>query len=515
MAAAPDSDAILVTRSAQGSRPAFAQIVERYQALVCSVAYSATGSITRSEDLAQETFIAAWRGIGALREPERLRPWLCGIARNLSLNTLRAHEREPANEALPIEVIADTAADDETLLGQAIRDEEQAILWRSIARIPDAYREPLVMFYREQQSVAHVAAALELSEDAVKQRLTRGRRLLQDEVAAFVEGALARSAPGKAFTLAVIAALPGYGVSTTAAAAMLAAKSGAKSAGWAAFTLGLVGPLIGVAGAWLGVRMGLDVAETERERAMVKRFAFRLIASSVVFSAALIAWIELAPRLGDSALLLSSFMFVTLGWAAWFARTAWRDVDAMRVVRRETGGTLFRESRSSIVVLGLPLWHVHFGVPPVGAPAARGWIAVGDRAIGGFFALGSFALAPISVGAVAVGGIAVGGIAFGVVPMAGAAFGLLALGGAAAGLIAIGGYAVGWNGAAAGLAVARHFAGGGFAVAEHANDVAARDWFAATLPTYTFPLMLAVLAFLALVPAAVVAWRQRRALRNP
>jgi RNA polymerase sigma factor (sigma-70 family) len=515
MSAAPDSDIVLVTRSAQGSRPAFAQIVERYQALVCSVAYSATGSISRSEDVAQETFIAAWRGIGALREPERLRAWLCGIARNLAQNTVRAHATEPANEALPIEHAEGLPAEDELPVGQAIRDEEQAILWRAIGRIPETYREPLVMFYREQKSVAHVAAALELSEDAVKQRLTRGRRLLQDEVAAFVEGALARSGPGKAFTLAVIAALPGYGVSTTAAAAVLAAKSGAKSAGWAAFALGLVGPLIGVAGSWLGIRMGLDAAETDRERAMVRRFAFTLIASSVAFSVALVAWIELAPGLGESALLLSSFVLVALGWGAWFARTAWRDVDALRRVRRETGGTLFRESRSRIVLLGLPLWHVYYGVPPVGARAARGWIAIGDRAVGGLFALGSFALAPVSVGVVAAGGIAIGGVAVGVVPMGGAAFGLLALGGAALGLVALGGYAVAWSGAAAGLAVAHDFAGGAFAVARHANDVAARDWFAATLPSYTFPLMLAVLAFLALVPSALYAWQARRVLRKP
>jgi RNA polymerase sigma factor (sigma-70 family) len=513
MSAAPDSDVVLVTRSAQGSRPAFAQIVERYQALVCSVAYSATGSITRSEDVAQETFIAAWRAIGSLREPQRLRAWLCGIARNLAQNTVRAHATEPANEALPIESAAELPAEDELPVGQAIRDEEQAILWRSIARIPEAYREPLVMFYREQKSIAHVAAALELSEDAVKQRLTRGRRLLQDEVAAFVEGALARSGPGKAFTLAVIAALPGYGVSTTAAAAVLATK-GAKSAGWAAFALGLVGPLIGVAGAWLGLRAGLDSVETEAERAMVRRFAFTLIASSVVFSIALIAWIELAPRFGDRPLLQSSFMLVAIAWAAWFARTAWRDVDAMRVARRQAGGTMFRESISRARFLGLPLWHVHLGVPPVGAPAARGWIAVGDRAIGGLFALGSFALAPVAIGAVAAGGIAVGGIAVGIVPMAGAAFGLLALGGAGLGLIAIGGYGVGWFGAAAGLAVAKHHAAGGYAVAEHANDVAVREWFAATLPSYTFPLMLAVLAFLALVPTALLWWWQRRALRR-
>ena len=513
MAAAPDSDAILVTRSAQGNRHAFAQIVERYQALVCSVAYSATGSIARSEDVAQETFIAAWRGIGAVREPERLRAWLCGIARNLAHNSARAYATEPANDALSMDAIADAPAEDELPGEQAIRDEEQAILWRAIGRIPATYREPLVMFYREQKSIAHVAAALELNEDAVKQRLTRGRRLLQDEVAAFVEGALSRSGPGKAFTLAVVAALPAYGVSTTAAAAVLATK-GAKSAGWAALALGLFGPLIGIAGAWLGIRTGLDSAETQRERDMVKRYAFTLIASTVVFSIALIAWIELAPRYTQDAAILASFTLAAFAWATWFSHKAWRDVDSMRDVRKAAGGTWFRESISTMRLLGLPLWHIHFGVPEPGARAARAWIAVGDRAIGGLFALGSFAVAPVAVGIVAAGGIAIGGVAVGIVPMGGFALGALVLGGTAVGLIAIGGYAVAWNGAAGGLAVAHHFAGGGYAFAAHANDIAARDWFVATLPSWTFPLMLAVLAVLALVPATVLAWWQRRAFRR-
>ena len=52
----PD-DADLVARSLGGNREAFGQIVARYQGLVCSLAYSATGSLTRSEDVAQETFI--------------------------------------------------------------------------------------------------------------------------------------------------------------------------------------------------------------------------------------------------------------------------------------------------------------------------------------------------------------------------------------------------------------------------------------------------------------------------
>jgi RNA polymerase sigma factor (sigma-70 family) len=76
------NDAEVVAETLSCNREAFSQIVGRYQSLICSLAYSATGSLGRSEDLAQETFITAWKRLRMLREPPKLRAWLCGIARN-------------------------------------------------------------------------------------------------------------------------------------------------------------------------------------------------------------------------------------------------------------------------------------------------------------------------------------------------------------------------------------------------------------------------------------------------
>ncbi len=87
------SDDQLWRQSRAGDREAFGQIVERYQALVCSLAYSACGNLSRSEDLAQETFVTAWQKLGDLREPAKLRAWLCGIVRNLAANTARREQR--------------------------------------------------------------------------------------------------------------------------------------------------------------------------------------------------------------------------------------------------------------------------------------------------------------------------------------------------------------------------------------------------------------------------------------
>ena len=83
MHAAELSDADLVGESLNGDRDAFGRVVERYQTLIASLAYCATGNVSQSEDLAQQTFVNAWKQLAELREPAKLRPWLCSIARFL------------------------------------------------------------------------------------------------------------------------------------------------------------------------------------------------------------------------------------------------------------------------------------------------------------------------------------------------------------------------------------------------------------------------------------------------
>ena len=263
MSATANNDAELVTACLAGDRDAFGQIVSRYQSLICSLAYSATGSLGASEDLAQETFITAWKHLRHLREQHKLRAWLCGIARNRINSTLRREGREPVRAAEPLDDVHESVSTEPLPHDQTISKEEQAILWRSLERIPEIYREPLVLFYREHQSIETVAENLDLSEDAVKQRLSRGRKLLQEQVLAFVEGALERTNPGRAFTLSVLAALP-LALTSTAKAATLAvaAKGGAKAVGATGLLGVLLSPLLVLLGNYIPYRMGLAEARS-------------------------------------------------------------------------------------------------------------------------------------------------------------------------------------------------------------------------------------------------------------
>src|SRR5436853_764257 len=130
------SDSELVTRSLAGNRDAFGWIVARYQSLLCSLAYSATGSLSQSQDLAQETFVAAWKQLADLREPEKLRPWLCRISRNLTCDALLKQGREPTHKAESLEEIRESPAAIPMPSEHTISREEEAILWRLLERIP-------------------------------------------------------------------------------------------------------------------------------------------------------------------------------------------------------------------------------------------------------------------------------------------------------------------------------------------------------------------------------------------
>src|SRR5512147_3129188 len=83
----------LLQGTVAGNKEAFGAVVRRYQGLVCAVAYSATGDVGTSEELAQETFIRAWKNLRQLEDLGKFRAWLCTIARNLAHTSRRGIRR--------------------------------------------------------------------------------------------------------------------------------------------------------------------------------------------------------------------------------------------------------------------------------------------------------------------------------------------------------------------------------------------------------------------------------------
>jgi len=487
----------LVERHLDGDREAFRQIVERHQAMVCALGLSACGDIGRSEDLAQEVFVAAWKQLPALREPEKLRGWLAGIARNRINNAFRREARIPTARAEPLP--AEAAADEAGPREAAIRADESALMWGALEGIPEAYREPMVLFYREQRSVPAVAAALEISEELVRQRLVRGRAMLTERMARLVEETLERSAPTPAFADLVLLALP-VGVGPAAIVAETGAVGGKAAAG------GLTSKTAGTAGA-IGVaaaKGGLFVKavsflvllpallggfedflrfhrrhEAVADRIERRRAAWAYFIMQAGFGAAILGFFVMPDVLHGKNTPVAAYVLLGLGIIAalWTFMLARRRVDRLvpkagemflGEVWNETPVAL--ERRSERIFLGLPLFHVRLG-SKCGwrRPVVKAWFVVSDgRAIGGLFALGNGALAPISMGIGAVGVFTLGALSLGYCAM-----GAFAAGWMAAGVGAAGGFA------AKGIwVVAGQLAAGQVALAPHVNDAVAKAYFA-------------------------------------
>src|SRR5919112_3346092 len=90
-----ETPAELIARARRGDGDSFRLLFERYTRPVISFIFYTVGRRALAEELAQETFLRAYRNLGALREEAKLSTWLFGIARNVARESLRASGREP------------------------------------------------------------------------------------------------------------------------------------------------------------------------------------------------------------------------------------------------------------------------------------------------------------------------------------------------------------------------------------------------------------------------------------
>ncbi|MDX2176578.1 MAG: sigma-70 family RNA polymerase sigma factor [Candidatus Sumerlaeia bacterium] len=300
-----------VLAAARGDEAAFERLVAATQRLVCSIALAATRDHDASEDVAQEVYVAAWRNLPKLRNAASFLPWLRQLARQRAAAFLRGAGRLRARHEAAA-ALAGEAHDPRPGIQAALdADREADALARALDELPDDAREVLILYYREGRSVAQVAELLELSEDAVKQRLSRARRKLRDAALERLGESLSRTAPGAAFTGAVMAALVGATPATAAAATATAAGVlqagglGALGKVLAPFAGALAGLAGGLLGAHYGTRQLVAEAAPGAERAGFVAFRRALFALIVAGCAGFVAT-GLAPEGWRWALYVSS-----------------------------------------------------------------------------------------------------------------------------------------------------------------------------------------------------------------
>ncbi|MFT6146402.1 MAG: RNA polymerase sigma factor (sigma-70 family) [Myxococcota bacterium] len=225
---------------------AFEALINRWSGAVCAIGLGICRDVAASEEVAQEVFIAVWQGLTELRNAESFGPWVRQLARNKALTHARTDRRRWARVVPDEDRVAAAQVSGDVLLAA----EERRVVQEALDALPADTRDVMVLFYREGQSVRQVAHLLELSENAVKKRLSRARAHVRSDVLERFEAVVQRSAPTAALAAAVLLAV-------SPAPAIAAVSVGVKSGS----ALGIAGGVLWGTGVIVGVMLGYRYLE--------------------------------------------------------------------------------------------------------------------------------------------------------------------------------------------------------------------------------------------------------------
>ena len=342
-----------VRRAARGDVEAFTRLVEATSSTVCGIAFAIVRDAPASEDIAQDVFLAVWKGLKKLANPRSFLPWLRQLTRNQANDWLRRRYSRRAHREVGEAALA-AVSDPRRGVDAAIEERESLrLVAAALEELPDEAREVLVLYYREGRSTAQVARLLGLSEPAVRKRLQRARQDMREDVARRVGRGLEKSAPGAALVTAIVAAAtvaaaPASAAVLSAAAARGAAAGGLKLGGLAGAAGALAGIVPGVAGVVLGLRGEFAAALDERERGQLRTFRAAGVANVLagglgfVWSARFAHW--LAPTAVYAAFMAVFFAMYFL----WLPRIAARRLEHQRRTDPEAPARQRRRRRRAV-----------------------------------------------------------------------------------------------------------------------------------------------------------------------
>jgi RNA polymerase sigma-70 factor (ECF subfamily) len=187
-AADEDMDIILVGRCRAGDTDAFGRLVARHDKRVYALVARVLGTGAARDDVddvAQDVFVQAWRGLPKFRQDAKFSTWLYRIATNMAIKQWHRTKRQAQTvyeEELPNTVRAALAILDgspEDIAAQRARDKA---LRAAIDRLPEKQRTVVLLHYFEEYSCEEIAALLDCSVGTVWSRLHYGCRKLRETV---------------------------------------------------------------------------------------------------------------------------------------------------------------------------------------------------------------------------------------------------------------------------------------------------------------------------------------------
>ena len=185
----PKTDEELVKATLEGDTYAFEEIVERYQRLVFHIIYHYVGARDVVEDLAQEVFLKVFRSLKTFDMRGPLKAWVSRITANTCLDELRRNRKQK------VVTFSDLGSDDESRIeeffeqftSQGILTEKDVselfvLLKKLMGRLNDKDKMAFVLRELEGLSYSDVAQAMETTEVAVRIRISRSKKKLQNDL---------------------------------------------------------------------------------------------------------------------------------------------------------------------------------------------------------------------------------------------------------------------------------------------------------------------------------------------
>lgn len=176
-----EKDLILADRCKRGDPRAFNDLINGYKRQVYSLIYRMVNNAADAEDLAQDTFIKVFRGIGLYDSSYPFHTWLFKIAHNTAIDFLRANKKTAItidDAENPIDIEDPGLSLEET----AENLSQKELIERQISSLPTLYREILVLRHQQELSYEEIAGTLDIPVGTVKVRLFRAREIMKERL---------------------------------------------------------------------------------------------------------------------------------------------------------------------------------------------------------------------------------------------------------------------------------------------------------------------------------------------
>ncbi len=171
-------DQVFIEKALNGDTRAFGSLVENYQDYVFTIIYRIVKVREEAEEVAQDTFLKAFESLNTFRGDAKFSTWLFRIAYRKALDRIRKNKGAITFELVEEITGGESLKDFENGLESMLNEERSQKINECILKLPEQEAAIITLFYFEEQSIKEISQITGLTEDNIKVKLHRSRKLL-------------------------------------------------------------------------------------------------------------------------------------------------------------------------------------------------------------------------------------------------------------------------------------------------------------------------------------------------